>query len=182
MTAIVAGYLGLSYACLRLRVFDFSFAINRALVYGVVSVALLVAFGVLEWLVHHLVDFEERQKNALVDAAVALALYLSFHKVRHTVEHFIESLFFHQWHAKEAALRRFVGQAAHITRPSALTGAFGEALQRFCDDAAWALYQVQEDGSYRLSAGSMREAPPQIDANEPMVLSLRAAPGAAAQA
>ena len=181
LAAVVAGYLGLSYACLRLRVFDFSFAVNRALVYGVVSVALLVTFGVLEWLVHHLVDFEERQKNALVDAAVALALYLSFHKVRHTVEHFIEGLFFHQWHVKEAALRRFISQAAHITKANALTEAFGDALQRFCDDAPWALYRVQDDGNYRRAAGSMPEAPPQIDANEPMVLSLRAAPGACAR-
>jgi hypothetical protein len=178
---ILAGFLGLTYACLRLHVFDFGFAVNRALVYGVVSVGLLVSFGVLEWAVHHLVDFEERQQNAFVDAGVALGLYLAFHKARHTVEHFIERLFFRKWHLRDAALRRFVARAAHITKASALHDAFGQALQQFCEGASWALYRLQDDGSYRRVAGDMTGMPSVVDANEPAVVTLRAAPHAAAR-
>ncbi len=103
--AILSGIIApalFSYAIFRHKVFDLGFAINRTLVYGVVSAILLVAFGVLEWAFEHFLPFESHEASVFVDAGIALAVFLVFHRVRDFVEHHIEKLFFREWHRKEA--------------------------------------------------------------------------------
>jgi hypothetical protein len=173
--------IGLAYGILRHRLFDVGFAVNRALVYGIVSVVLLVSFGLMEWLAHHFVSPEEAEKNALLDAAIALGLYLVFHRLRHSVEHFVERLFFHKWHANEERLRRFVKQAAHITSPEALMDAWLAALQRFTGDAGCALYRLGDE-DYELAAAAGLQAPQGAGIDDPLAVALRAEMAPAAPA
>jgi hypothetical protein len=121
----LAVYSGLSYAVLRYRVFNFGFAINRAVIYSVTSILLLVSFGIIEWLSEHVLHFESREKNMLLDGGIALAVFLGFHRVRQVVERFIERALFYPWHHNEQALRQFVRRAAHIISPETLLTAFG---------------------------------------------------------
>jgi hypothetical protein len=173
--------IALAYGILRHRVFDVGLAVNRALVYGIVSLVLLVSFGLLEWTAHHFVSFEEAEKNTLVDAGIALGLYLVFHRLRHSVEHFVERLFFHKWHANEARLRRFVQQAAHITAPPALVDACLNALQQFSGNAGAALYRL-EDGRYALAGSTGLAAPQAAGIDEPLAVVLRTDQAAAVPA
>lgn len=154
----------LTYAVLRHRIFDFGVAINRTLVYSVTSILLLIVFGVVEWLVGHVVHVEGREKNVLLDGAIALGVYLAFHRLRHAVEHGIERLFFHSWHAAENALRQFVREAAHVRSRRALIEQTALALERFAGAGA-RLYRF-EAGSF-VSAGG-----PSIDANDPLATAL----------
>jgi hypothetical protein len=147
---VAAAVAGLAYAVMRHRVFDVGFAVNRALIYGAASGALLLAFGLLEWVTHKVVHFE----SIWLDGGLALAVFLAFHKVRDAAEHGIERLFFHEWHQREKDLRRFVTEAAHILTPSALLDAFRGALERFTGGARVALYLHQQDGSYHPHAVS----------------------------
>jgi hypothetical protein len=167
------GLLLLVYAVLRHKVIDLGFAVNRTLVYGVVSAVLLAAFGLIEWGVDHFVPIEGREKNALVDAAIAVGVFLTFHRVRDVVEHGVEGLFFRRWQRAEADLRRFVREAAFITEPAALGEAFARALGRFGEGAQAAVYLEAADG-YARAAGKVGHAPVALDANLPALVRLRA--------
>lgn len=154
----------LTYAVLRHRIFDFGFAINRTLVYSVTSILLLVTFGLVEWVVGHVVHVEGREKNVLLDGAIALGVYLAFHRLRHGVEHWIERLFFSSWHQAEHALRQFVREAAHVRSRSALIEQTTRALGRFAG-AAVHLYSIK--ASQFVSDGG-----PSTDIDDPLATAL----------
>ena len=166
--------LGLGYALLRHRVFDFGFAVNRALVFGIASAILLLAFFSLEKLAEYFLHVEGREQNALLDGAIALGVFLFFHRVRHGVEHYLERLLFSQWHNNEKALRHFVKQAAHITQSDALLTALTAEVDRFTSGAGNATYRRNADGHFERAAGTLEGAPEILDANDPLVVALRA--------
>ena len=163
-----------TYAILRQKVMDLGFAINRTLVYGMVSVVLLVAFGLLEWAVEHFVPIEGREKNAFIDAGLALCVFLTFHRVRDATEHVIEALFFRRWHRQEAELKRFLREAPFITRPEALARSAVEAIERFAGAGA-AIYLRGEDSDLRRIEGDLG-GPAVIDADHPALVAVRTDP------
>jgi hypothetical protein len=165
-----------AYTILKDRVMDLGFAVNRTLVYGVVSALLLALFGLVEWGVDHVVPIEGREKNVLVDAAVAVIVFLSFHRVRDFVEHGVESLFFRRWQEAETALRQFVKEAAFVEKSAALTRAFMGALERFADGAGTALYLKTADGPYRRADGELTGESETIDPDDAALIALRAEP------
>ncbi len=165
-----------AYAILKNRVLDLGFAVNRTLVYGVVSALLLSTFGLVEWGVDHFVPIAGREKNVLVDAAVAVVVFLSFHRVRDFVERAIEGLFFRRWQEAEAALRTFVREAAFIERSETLTRGFTEALGRFTEGAEAALYFRKDKEPYLRADGAVSGVGETIDPDDPALIALRAAP------
>ena len=174
---ILAGVIApalFAYAILRHRILDLGFALNRTLVFSAVSAILLTAFGLTEWAVDHFVKIEGRERNALIDAAIALAVFLTFHRVRDFVEHAVETLFFRAWQEKEADLRRFVADAAFVTRRDALTAGLVGALSRFADGADVAVYVKAGDGQFSRAAGDFSGAPRTLDADDPALVRLRA--------
>ena len=170
----LAGPLLFAYAVLRHKVLDLGFAINRTLVYGVVSVILLLAFGLVEWASEKFIPIESREKNLVIDAAIALGIFLTFHRLRDFAEKVVERLFFHAWHQKEKKLKDFVAEAAFVTRPEALDKALLHALSQFADGAQAALYALGEDGDYHRKAGKVDGLAAGLDANNPALVRLRA--------
>jgi hypothetical protein len=166
-------YSGLIYAVLRYRVFNFGFAVNRAVIYSVTSILLLVSFGIIEWLSEHVLHFESREKNILLDGGIALAVFLGFHRVRRVVESFIERVLFYPWHRNEEALRQFVRRAAHITTREALLTAFGAELERFTKGAGHATYQMGREGTFDLVDQSSADAPARVDVDDGVAVALR---------
>jgi hypothetical protein len=165
----------LLYALLRHRIFNFGFAINRAIFYSVLSLFMLVSFGVVERLSDHFLHFEGRSANVLLDGGVALAVYLGFHRLRHSVEHWMERIFFGTWHRNEDALRQFVGRAAHITSPQVLLREFGAELKRFSGGAECIIFLHDGNGNYASAAGS-EHAIKSLDVDDPICVRLRAHP------
>jgi len=165
------------FAVLRHRLVDLGFAVNRTLVYGVVSAILLAAFGLIEWAVDHFIPVEGREKNALIDAAVAVGVFLTFHRVRDVVEHGIEGLFFRRWQRAEAALRRFVKEAAFVSQPLALSRSFRRALADYAEGAEVAVYLVEAEGEgYVRAEGEIAGVPARLDRDLSPLVSLRADP------
>ena len=122
MVDVLAGVVApalFAYAILKHRVLDLGFALNRTLVYAAVSAILVGAFALAEWAIDHVLTIQGRETNALIDAAIALAVSLTFHPVRRFVEHAIELLFFRSWQEKAAALRKFVAEAGFVSPPRA---------------------------------------------------------------
>jgi hypothetical protein len=163
-----------AYAILRHKVLDLGFAFNRTLVYGVVSAILLVLFGVAEWAVEHFLPIESREASVFVDAGIALSIYLIFHRVRDFVEHNVEKLFFHKWHKKEAQLKRFVHEAAFISKRDAMVTAYVAAVRMFCEGADVALYLADESGTFQLAEGGLAGQPVVLDADNSFMVTLRA--------
>jgi hypothetical protein len=165
--------LGLLYATLRHRLLDLSFAINRGLVYGAISVIVLAAFFGLEKLSESVLRLEGREQNALLAGGIAFGIFLLFHKVRDWVERNVERMFFSTWHHKETSLREYVRSAAHITRIEALLDSCVTAVDRFTDHAGCALYRRDPDGNYQHLSGSAPGAALNLDGNAPVVLAMR---------
>lgn len=174
---LTAGPVSLAYAVLRHKLFDFGFAINRTLVYGAVSAALLIAFGLAEWSVEHLIPEEWHEHGAIYSAGIALGLFLLFHRVRDWVEHHVERWFFGRWQANEEALRRFVAAAAHYERQDALMRDAAAEFCRFSGGADAALYWRDSTGDYELKSGTLPTDMAKIDADEAAVARARAERG-----
>jgi hypothetical protein len=173
LSGVVAPVL-FAYAILRHKVLDLGFAINRTLVYGVVSVVLLVGFGLVEWASEKFIPIESREKNLFIDAAIALGIFLVFHRVRDFAEEVIEEIFFRDWRHKEKALRQFAGDAAYILSRPALTGGLVKAVKAFCGGAEVALYLPGEGPGYRLAEGGFAAIGERLDGDEEMLVRLRA--------
>jgi hypothetical protein len=176
---LVAACALFAYAILRHKVFDLGFAVSRTLVYGAVSAILLVGFGLVEWASDHFIPIEGREKNAAIDAGVALVIFLTFHRLRDAVEHVVERMLFRNWHEREAALRRFVTEAAYILKPEALSSAFVQAIKEFAEGAPVAVYLRGERGAanlYRRLGYSLEPGPETIDGDDPAVVRLRHEP------
>ena len=167
-------YLGLAYAVLRHRVFNFDFAVSRVVVFSVVSGLLLCAFGLIEWWLHAGGHGEATEHRNLVgEALVALASYLVFHLIHDKLERLVEHVFFEKWHANEHKLRDYVRQAAHITTIDALLGSLRSALDRFTGQAGCAIYLHQAGGDYALAAGTLPDAPALVDTNDNAAVVMR---------
>jgi hypothetical protein len=159
VTAVeLTGLALLTYAVLRQRLFDFSFALNRTLVYGAVSFTLLASFGLAKWGVERLLPHAWHEGGAFVSAGIALALFLSFHRLRDWVEKHVERLLFSSWHRNEAALRRFAASAGHFEQVAALCRAFAEEVTRFAQGAGAALYLRVDGAGYKRCAGKLAGA------------------------
>ena len=161
-----------AYAVLRHKVVDIGFAVNRALVYGVVSGILLVTFGIVEWASEHFLPIKNLEANALIDGGIALAIFLTFHRLRDLAEQVIEGLFFRQWRENEALLRRFVKEAAFIGTKVGLGKAMVGEWTRFSGGAPCALYLAGADRDFVLCQGTLAGA--DIDGDDPLILALRA--------
>ena len=171
-------FLGLLvYAVVSKRVFDFSFVINRTLVYGGAAFTLLVVFGLVEYIAKSMIPVAWPTAGPFFSAGIAVLLFLAFHRLHHWFDHHIEKLFFGAWHRAEAALRGFVESAAHFDSVDGLCHAFVDAVRAYSGGASSALYLPDRDGAFRLAAGEMAGALPEFRDDDPAFALLRARRG-----
>lgn len=171
---VVLSFLGplvFAYAVLRHRVVDMGFVINRTLVFGVVSLILLSAFGLIEWAVEHVLKPTGRNESAALDAAVALGVFLAFHRVRDAVEHRIEAVFFRRWHDAEKRLRQFTDDAPFITHAETLLGVFADEIAQFGGGAPAAIFRGSaKDGFVRVAGDGFGQT---AAVDDPIVVAMR---------
>jgi hypothetical protein len=142
-------------------------------VFGAFSFLLLLSFYGLEKLAEHFIHYQSHEQGAMVNGAIAIAVFLFFHKVRHRVEHVVENIFFSSWHRKETALRLCVAKSVHITHVGPLLSGFVEAVDQYSDDAGCAIYRIGEHGGFDCVQRSLAGAADAVDANDPLVVSMR---------
>ncbi|MGH7685001.1 MAG: hypothetical protein ACREMT_11700, partial [Vulcanimicrobiaceae bacterium] len=112
---IVAIPLGAGYAILRHRVVDLGFAINRALVFTIVSAIVVLSMGVLEWILDKVVVQRNHITSASFEIALALALGYFLRRIHGRIDAFVDYAFFRTRHRQEAAVREFARDAHFIT-------------------------------------------------------------------
>jgi len=169
-------FIGLTYAVLKHRIFNFSFAISRALITSTISLLLLAVFEVLKLVFEEILQGGSNESTLQRrDLVIAVILFLVFHRVHDQVKNFLERFFFQSWYQNEKRLRKFVKDAAHILSVDALLTALVSALDRFTYAAGAAIYLLEPAGNYKLVASSMTLAPATLDADDGLVVGLRSA-------
>ena len=168
--------VGIAYAVLKHRIFDFGLAVNRTLVFSFTSIGLILVFFLSERFAHHYVHFESAENNAVLSGVIAFALFFVFNRLHHKVDHLVERLLFHSWHANNSALQKFVRKASHFTSSNRLLRALGEELDRYTGNAGYAVYVVDQQvrtGAFTLVEGTLNIFPEKIDVDDDIAVSLR---------
>jgi hypothetical protein len=170
------GTLLLGFAVLKKRIFNFSFVLNRALLYSFLSVSLLIAFYAAKGALEAIVKPTTTEAGTAISAGVAFLIYLAFHHVYDHVKEYMEHWLFKSWHHNEQQLRGFIRRAAFIEGESKLREGFLSALNDFghgCDIAIFEKNVQNDKVSYLKSLGNSEAIPDVISGDDPWVLTLR---------
>lgn len=170
------GTLLLGFAVLKKRIFNFSFVLNRALLYSFLSVSLLIAFYAAKGALEAIVKPTTTEAGTAISAGVAFLIYLAFHHVYDHVKEYMEHWLFKSWHHNEQQLRGFIRRAAFIEDESKLREGFLSALNDFghgCDIAIFEKNVQNDKVSYLKSLGNSEAIPDVISGDDPWVLTLR---------
>jgi hypothetical protein len=164
----------LTYAVLRHRVIDVGFVINRTLVFAVFTGLLLVLFGIVEWLVEHLVHFKQRESSVLLDGVIAVAIYLTFHRVRHGIERLVERVFFRASHARQTALQHFLETAPNFSEPDSLADALLKAVDAYAGSRGSGIYRRDKSGRFLLEKSTLGQLPRELPVDDKVIIELKA--------
>lgn len=165
--------IGFAYSILRHRVLNFGFAVNRALVYTMISTFVLITFSITEWVIDKLLHFQGRDVNRLVDGFVALIIILTFHRIQHWAHHWVDHTFFRKWYAAASRLRHFLSTVPFISEAKALQTSFVSEIAEFSDTRGVALYHANGSGGFSVSHTSLAGAPEEIGHNNAVLVEMR---------
>ena len=167
---IVTLPFGLAYVIFRHRIIDIGFVVNRAVVYGGVSLVVVGTFIIFEWILSHAVEARSNASTAL-QLAGALVLGLSVRFIHERVDRYVDDLFFRERHLAEAAIRRFAHEAALVTTPENLVAKTVDVASRNARLSSVAFYARRENRYVPLRSTLPDAAP--VDENDYAVLEMR---------
>lgn len=132
--------------------------LSQMAVLGGASLLLLSIFGLVDYVVHDLLDGSNNHEHVLVEALAILPPLYMLDGMHDSVERWLENILFRAAHDRERALADFVRRAVHFTVPDALFAALVSAIDHFTNGAGSAVYMAN-GGDYRLKASSLVHAP-----------------------
>ncbi len=150
---------GLAYAILRHRVIDVGFVINRAVVYGAVSIIIVGIFVIVETLASSFVEQHSRAGSIALQLSVALGLGFSIRFIHARVERAVDRVLFRQRHLDEAALADFTHDAHYITNATVLIERCEATVMRHAHASEARVWQKDDPG---------------VDENDPALVAMRA--------
>lgn len=124
---------GLTYAILARRVLSAEFVLNRAAVFSAVSLVIVGAFMLVEWVLGDWLQGESHTTGLAVNGAVAIALGMSIRFVHGRVDRVLDTVFFRKRHEDEQALRAFAHEAWFFTDAQVLKQRTVDVLERYAD-------------------------------------------------
>ena len=170
---MIALPFGLGYAIVRHRVIDIGFVINRALVFGILSAVVIVAFMVLEWALSTVFVKVSHVTSTSLEILLALVLGFFLRGIHGRVDAFIEDLFFRARHENERALKTFAREVAYVTDPRvALARTHAELVAR-AGTADVAVYVVAGRDAVRVDPAEVA-AQDRVDIDDPALVRMRA--------
>lgn len=160
-----------TYALLKRRVLDVEFVLGRTLVVATVSLIVVSAFVLLEWLLGTVLAGVSHATGLVANAGLALVLGLSLNAIHKRVDSFIDAVLFRKRHEDERALLDFSKEAAYVTDPDALLDRTIANI-RHHTDAHSAAVLLDGDGAYS-AARSFGASLPAISENDAAILALK---------
>jgi hypothetical protein len=173
--AVVLMPVCIAYAVFRLRVLDVNFVLNRALVYGVLSLGVIAFVSILDWFFSRVVAFGRLAIGVELMATIAIGFMLD--RINRAVEGFVESVFFRQRRMAEKMLRRAASALPYATDESAIVDGLVQVPVDSIELAAAALYRRSAEGARFEGVATARQttlAPAGFDANDLLVRMLLA--------
>jgi hypothetical protein len=168
--AVVLMPICVAYGVLRLRVMDVNFVLNRALVYGLLSVAVIAFISLLDWLFSRVISLGRFTVGLELLATIAIGFLLD--RINRLVERTVEAVFFRRRRDAEAYIRRAAAALPYATNEAAISEGLVQVPVSAMDLAAGALYRRAADGTRFEGVATSVEttvAPPGFDANHLLV-------------
>jgi hypothetical protein len=172
--AVVLMPICIAYAVFRLRVLDVNFVLNRALVYGILSLGVIAFVSILDWFFSRVVAIGRLAVGFELLATIAVGFLLD--RINRGVERFVETLFFRGRRRAEQHLRRAAAALPYATDEEAIVDGLVQIPADAMELAACALYRRSEDGARFEGVATARQttiAPPGFNANDLLVRMLR---------
>ena len=162
-----------AYALFRTRVVDLNFVISRTLVYGTLTAAVVVVFSVLDAVLAR--TFAESQVSLTIDITVALMLGFSLNAAHRRIDDVVDRVLFRDRHRAEMQLERAAGGIVHATDEKTVTETLVRLPVHALRLSGSAVYR-RTGGAFARSAvdGGLTHLPQALDANDALVLALRA--------
>jgi hypothetical protein len=173
--AVVIMPLCIAYAVFRLRVLDVNFVLNRALVFGLLSVGVIAFISILDWFFSRVVSLGRLAIG--VELLVTIGIGFLLDRINRVVERFVESAFFRRRRIAERLLRRAATALPYATDEAAIVDGLVQVPVDALELAAAALYRESTGGTRFEGVGTARQttiAPPGFDANDLLVRMLLA--------
>ncbi len=165
--------VGLAYVILRHRVIDVGFVLNRAAVYGVVSIFIVGVFVVVETLLAKYVESTSHLTSTAVQLAVALALGFSIRAIHGRADRFVDNVLFRARHQAEAAIRTFAHDAPYITDERVLGERCIETVVHHAGARGAGIWLRDASGAYRPVQSTFAD-PCAADENDAALVGMRA--------
>jgi hypothetical protein len=168
--AVVLMPICVAYAVFRLRVLDVNFVLNRALVYGVLSVGVVAFVSVLDWFFSRVVAIGRLAIGLELLATIAVGFLLD--RINRAVEGIVEALFFRGRRLAENHLRRAAAALPYATGEDAIVDGLVQIPVDAMGLAAAALYRRSQNGTRFEGVATARQttiAPPGFDENDLLV-------------
>ena len=173
--AVVLMPICIAYAVFRLRVLDVNFVLNRALVYGVLSLGVVTMVSILDWVFSRVVAIGRLAIGFELLSAIGIGFLLD--RINRGVESFVESVFFRRRRLAERYLRRAASALPYATDEAAIADGLVQVPVDAIDLAAAALYRRSAGGSRFegvATANQTTVAPAGFDGNHLLVRMLLA--------
>lgn len=171
LIASVVMTIGLAYAILVDRMFDFAFVINRAVVFGSVSAFVIAIFILTEWLLGKEAAQVGRAQG-LIEMGLALIVGLTLRPLHQRVDRFVDQAFFAVRHRNARAVLRFAEECYDIESRDRLLQHTVETVRRFGRVAGCSVLVADEKGDLR-EAAALDLHVPDLDRDHLITLRLR---------
>jgi hypothetical protein len=164
--------VGLFYGLLLRRTIDMGFLVNRATVYGLVSVAVLFILSTLEFLIGHYFVELGRVASLALQLGVALIVAFSIRYLHRIIDRFVDLVFFAKRHSDETALRRFAHEAEAFTSEKTLLDRTMEMIRDHSEARGVAIYLSNREVA-KVERTSSEAFPAVVDLDDPALVALR---------
>jgi hypothetical protein len=170
--AWLLGALIVTYAVLNRRVLDSDFVLSRTLVVAAVSLIVVAAFILLDWILGDVLVGVSHATGLIANGALALALGLSLNVIQKRITAFLDSVLFRKRHEDERALLEFSREATYATEAGALMDRTIEKLEQHTDARGAALL-LDDGSSYKAARTFGNGVSTDVDENDPAILALK---------
>jgi class 3 adenylate cyclase len=144
--------LGLTYTLLNRHILGVGFALNRAMVLSAVSLVVVGAFVLVEWVLGGWLGTASRTTNFAATAAVAAALALSLRFIYTRIDGLVDTVFFRRQHEARAFVSRLIAGLPYAESAGTIADTLTRNVCESSQISSGALFQRETDGAFRSSA------------------------------
>ncbi|HVC36960.1 MAG TPA: GAF domain-containing protein, partial [Gammaproteobacteria bacterium] len=163
---------GFMYSLLRYRVVDLNVVVDRALVYGGVTMLVVGIIATVNSLALRATLGEGT--GPLLQVVVPLALGIVLGKVRTYMDKLVERVLFRRKYLADKALRTFARRCGHMQDVPHLLEAAVKEIQKHTGSLRVALYAAADTGYTRVNQSPDARFPEKLQADDPAMVATRA--------